>query len=124
MHCDYPQGGSLTVPERDISAIIAFGVLGRGVGSGKCLIPGSILRSSALLSLLPASKADSYSLCQGHSVCPIVFAVSEVAQQLRGPLLGETNKRQTPFPWPLKDDVCFMSSGLKRYVSGFLQQTP
>lgn len=45
MHCDYPQGGSLTVPERDISAIIAFGVLGRGVGSGKCLIPGSILAS-------------------------------------------------------------------------------
>lgn len=35
MHCDYPQKGFLTIPGRDLSVIIAFGVWDRGIENGK-----------------------------------------------------------------------------------------
>lgn len=41
--------------------------------------------------------------------------------QHREPFLGDTNKR--PFLWSLKDDACFMLSGLKKLISDFFQQT-
>lgn len=119
MHCDCPQRGSFTIPGRAFSGLTAFGLFGERVGND--LIPDSIFLHPSLPS--PFQQNNNCSVWHCVSRCLLFL---RLPTNRGGPLLGETKKSHTPFPWSLEDDACFMLSGLKYIyiISGFLQHIP
>lgn len=58
MHCDYSQRGSFTIPGRDFSGLIAFGLFGEGIGND--LLTDSIFLYPSLPS--PFQQNNNHSL--------------------------------------------------------------